>query len=158
TEKRLESLSWPLWQRVQRESSMQKLQRHYGEQDRSPNPATAHSGSRPIGIRSQRCAPRCTRFPRGRLRNPATCAFAKPSAIPPCKTPTTGVDDFCACAVSGHAAADPAITLMKSRRRIAFPKAGTAPIRTRLQQGVPYCCKANGLVCPAGVKTPFVRK
>ena len=32
-------------------------------------------------------------------------------------------------------AADPAITLMKSRRRIAFTKAGTTPNRTRLQQG-----------------------
>jgi hypothetical protein len=29
---------------------------------------------------------------------------------------------------------------------------------TQLQQGVPYCCKANGLVCPAGVKALFVRK
>jgi hypothetical protein len=26
---------------------------------------------------------------------------------------------------------------MKSRRRIAFPKAGTTPIKTRLQQGFP---------------------
>src|SRR5215467_1809201 len=41
----------------------------------------------------------------------------------------------CACAASGHATADPAIPVMKSRRRIAFPKAGTTPIRTRLQQG-----------------------
>ena len=41
----------------------------------------------------------------------------------------------CARAVSGHAAADPTITLMKSRRRIAFTKAGTTPNRTRLQQG-----------------------
>jgi hypothetical protein len=31
--------------------------------------------------------------------------------------------DFCARAASGHAVADAAITLMKSRRRIAFPKA-----------------------------------
>jgi hypothetical protein len=43
--------------------------------------------------------------------------------------------DFCPRAASGHAAADTAITLMKSRRRIAFPKAGTTPIKTRLQQG-----------------------
>jgi hypothetical protein len=41
----------------------------------------------------------------------------------------------CACAASGHEAADPAITLMKSRRRIALPEAGTTPSRTRLQQG-----------------------
>jgi hypothetical protein len=31
--------------------------------------------------------------------------------------------DFCARAASGHPAADTAITLMKSRRRIAFPEA-----------------------------------
>jgi hypothetical protein len=43
----------------------------------------------------------------------------------------------CALAVSGQAAADPAITLMKSRRRIALPEAGTTPNRTRLQQGFP---------------------
>jgi hypothetical protein len=41
----------------------------------------------------------------------------------------------CAFAASGQAMADPAILLMRSRRRIAFPKAETAPIRTRLQQG-----------------------
>jgi hypothetical protein len=34
---------------------------------------------------------------------------------------------------------------MKSRRRIAFPKAGTPPIRTRLQQGF-----AGGRVVPGG--------
>jgi hypothetical protein len=39
--------------------------------------------------------------------------------------------------VRGHAVADPATTLMKSRRRIALPKAGTTPIRTQLQQGFP---------------------
>src|SRR5215469_13853823 len=38
-------------------------------------------------------------------------------------------------AASGHPAAEPTITLMKSRRRIALPKAGTTPTRTRLQQG-----------------------
>src|SRR5262249_17885414 len=43
----------------------------------------------------------------------------------------------CARAASGHAAADPVTTLMKSRRRIAFTKAGTTPNRTRLQQGFP---------------------
>ena len=47
----------------------------------------------------------------------------------------TGIVGCCAPAASGQAAADPAITLMKSRRRIAFPKAGTTPIGTRLQQG-----------------------
>jgi hypothetical protein len=49
--------------------------------------------------------------------------------------PTTGSAGCCARAASGHVAADPAITLMKSRRRIAFTKAGTTPNRTRLQQG-----------------------
>jgi len=34
---------------------------------------------------------------------------------------------FQARAPSGQASADPAITLMKSRRRIAFTKAGTTP-------------------------------
>src|SRR6516165_10991710 len=38
-------------------------------------------------------------------------------------------------AANGQAAAELAIPFMKSRRRIALPKAGTKPIRTRLQQG-----------------------
>jgi hypothetical protein len=46
-----------------------------------------------------------------------------------------GVAGCCAGTASGHAAADPATTLMKSRRRIAFTKAGTTPNRTQLQQG-----------------------
>ena len=59
-----------------------------------------------------------------------------------------GVDLLCcARALSGQAAADPAIPLMKSRRRIAFTKAGTTPNRTRLQQGVASCCKPKGLDC-----------
>jgi len=36
----------------------------------------------------------------------------------------------CARAASGQTVADPAIILMKSRRRIAFTKAGTTPNRT----------------------------
>ena len=47
----------------------------------------------------------------------------------------------CAPAVSGHEAADPAINLMKSRRRIAAPKAqslcGLCFRTTQLQQGFP---------------------
>src|SRR3974377_1745904 len=43
--------------------------------------------------------------------------------------------DCCARAASGQAVAEPTITLMKSRRRIAFPEAWTTPNRTRLQQG-----------------------
>jgi hypothetical protein len=49
--------------------------------------------------------------------------------------PTTGIAGCCARATSGHAVVEPAIPFMKSRRRIAFPKAGTSLIRTRLQQG-----------------------
>jgi hypothetical protein len=41
----------------------------------------------------------------------------------------------CARAVSGQTVADPTIPLMKSRRRIAFTKAGDYADRTRLQQG-----------------------
>jgi hypothetical protein len=58
------------------------------------------------------------------------------SADPSRINPITGIADRCAPAVNGKAAtAEPPIPLMKSRRRIAFPKAGTTPIRTRLQQG-----------------------
>jgi hypothetical protein len=39
-------------------------------------------------------------------------------------TPTRRIAPaFCACAVNGHATADPEIPVMKSRRRIAFLKA-----------------------------------
>jgi hypothetical protein len=51
---------------------------------------------------------------------------------------TTIVGTFpgcCARAASGHEMADPAITLIKSRRRIAFTKAGTTLTALRLQQG-----------------------
>src|SRR5262249_43413239 len=41
----------------------------------------------------------------------------------------------CARAARGQAVAELTITLMKSRRRIALPKAGTTPTRSRLQQG-----------------------
>jgi hypothetical protein len=51
------------------------------------------------------------------------------------KKPITGIAGCCARAASGHTTADPVITLMKSRRRIAFTKAGTTPNSTRLQQG-----------------------
>jgi hypothetical protein len=51
----------------------------------------------------------------------------------------TGVTGCCAPAANGQTVADPAIALMKSRRRIAFPKAqGCADYcshRIRLQQG-----------------------
>src|SRR6516162_717257 len=39
----------------------------------------------------------------------------------------------CARAASGHAAADPAIPVMKSRRRIAFPRPRTSPSRSLCQ-------------------------
>jgi hypothetical protein len=51
------------------------------------------------------------------------------------RNPITGFVGCCVRAASGQTVADPAITLMKSRRRIAFTKAGTTPNRTRLQQG-----------------------
>jgi hypothetical protein len=38
--------------------------------------------------------------------------------------PTTGIAGCCARAASGHATVDPAIPVMKSRRRIAFPRLG----------------------------------
>ena len=41
----------------------------------------------------------------------------------------------CPRATSGQAVAEPTIPLMKSRRRIAFTKAGTTLNRTQLQQG-----------------------
>ena len=53
-------------------------------------------------------------------------------------SPTTGKPRCCARAASGHTTADPAITLMKSRRRIAAPKAqGLCGLcfGMRLQQG-----------------------
>jgi hypothetical protein len=40
----------------------------------------------------------------------------------------------CARATSGHAMAEPAATLMKSRRRIVFPRAQTARLGFQLQQ------------------------
>ena len=49
--------------------------------------------------------------------------------------PIRAIAGCCPRAASGHEAADPAITLMKSRRRIALPEAGTTPNGTRLQQG-----------------------
>jgi hypothetical protein len=46
------------------------------------------------------------------------------SAVPRLTKATTGIADHCcARAASGQAAADPAIPLMRSRRRIAFLKA-----------------------------------
>jgi hypothetical protein len=49
--------------------------------------------------------------------------------------PITGIAGCCARAASGQAAAEPTIPLMQSRRRIAFPKAGTTPTIKELQQG-----------------------
>src|SRR5215831_7474964 len=51
------------------------------------------------------------------------------------KMPITGIAGCCARATSGHVAVAPPSTVMNSRRRIALPKAGTTPNRTRLQQG-----------------------
>src|SRR5262249_19288180 len=44
------------------------------------------------------------------------------------RTPTTGIVRCCARAASGHVMAEPATTLMKSRRRITAPKVRSTPI------------------------------
>jgi hypothetical protein len=73
------------------------------------------------------------------LRNPAYHfkRIGLEAGPPGERTPTTGIVRCCARAASGQTAADQAITLMKSRRRIAFTKAGTTPSGMRLQQGFP---------------------
>jgi hypothetical protein len=48
--------------------------------------------------------------------------------------PILGSLGCCARAANDHATADPEIPLMKSRRRIAFPRPGTTPTM-QLQQG-----------------------
>src|SRR6516225_1858057 len=45
------------------------------------------------------------------------------------RNPIIGIAACCACAASGHVAAEPATTLMKSRRRIAFPRLRTTLLR-----------------------------
>ena len=55
----------------------------------------------------------------------------------------------CARAASGQAAAEPAITLMKSRRRIAFPKAGTTLIETHYSRDLRSTEWDLGPVCIA---------
>src|SRR5262249_31555523 len=49
--------------------------------------------------------------------------------------PMTGIAGCCARVAGGHVTAEPTTTLMKSRRLIAFTKAGTTTNGTRLQQG-----------------------
>jgi hypothetical protein len=61
------------------------------------------------------------------------------------RNPITGIAGGCACAASGHAAADPAITLMKSRRRIAFPKA-----KNRFNVGLRHS-QSNQEIGPGGI-------
>src|SRR5262249_41692888 len=69
----------------------------------------------------------------------AAMKFARSAGDPPCKKPTTGVAGCCARAASDQAMADPAIPLMRSRRRIAFLQGPglrrLSLTRTRLQQG-----------------------
>jgi hypothetical protein len=48
-----------------------------------------------------------------------------------------GIAGCCARAASDHATDELAAALIKSRRRIAFTKAGTTLNSTRLQQGFP---------------------
>jgi hypothetical protein len=51
------------------------------------------------------------------------------------RKPITGNAGCCARAASGHAVAAPPSDLMKSRRRIAFPKANTANQIRKLRLG-----------------------
>jgi hypothetical protein len=53
------------------------------------------------------------------------CAIG--SGEPLLRNPITGIAGCYARAASGNTAADPAIPVMKSRRRIAFPGLGTTP-------------------------------
>ena len=50
--------------------------------------------------------------------------------------PITGIAACCARAASGQVTADPVTTLMKSRRRIAFPEAKDRGWLVQLQQGL----------------------
>jgi hypothetical protein len=75
------------------------------------------------------------------------------------RTPMVGNFGCCARATSGQVAAEPTVTLMKSRRLIAFlERLGTAPITMRLQQGFAtremgyrLNCAAKFLNCPRPV-------
>jgi hypothetical protein len=105
------------------------------EPDRPQVPAIDHSAPPPNGIR-WKCSAHQHSRPLSPSRNfCARCSKATADAL--WRNPTTGIAGCCARVISGHEAADPAITFMKSRRRIAFTKAGTTPNRTRLQQGFP---------------------
>ena len=60
------------------------------------------------------------------------------------KTPTCFISlDCCACATSGHVMAEPATTLMKSRRRIAVPRLRTTPTVCMITAGI--CDRRNGV-------------
>src|SRR6516162_5250552 len=72
---------------------------------------------------------------RSRCTKAATHSLAAERVLWPKKPMVGSFAGCCARAASGQAAADPAIALMKSRRRIALPEAGTTPRRKRLQQG-----------------------
>src|SRR5580704_5446181 len=50
---------------------------------------------------------------------------AKPSGVPSARNPTSGIAGCCACAATGHEAAAPPKSAMKSRRLIAQPLART---------------------------------
>jgi hypothetical protein len=57
--------------------------------------------------------------------------------VPAPRKPMVGSLPVCCCAdaASGQTVADPKITLMKSRRRIAFPKTQGRDLASQLQQG-----------------------
>ena len=74
------------------------------------------------------------------------------------RNPTIGVAGCCARAASGHATAEPATTLMKSRRRIACPKAQDCARLRLITSGI--CDQRNGVqgsVCTAAFRAANVR-
>ena len=93
--------------------------------------------------------------------------FAKVRGVPLLSHPITGIVGCCARETSGHAAADPATTLIKSRRRIAFPEAQDHAKTLQITAGI--CDRRNGVqrsfcgatdfspACPLWVKSEHQR-
>jgi hypothetical protein len=69
----------------------------------------------------------------------------------PLRNPITGIAGCCARAAMGHAAADPATAVMKSRRRITFPgcKATSGSSQRAINQEFAPGEMGNGSVCAA---------
>ena len=71
-----------------------------------------------------------------RCTNAATHSFQATGVAAP-KNPIVGsFADCCARVASGHVAAEPATTLMKSRRRIAIPSLRTTPTPSTITAGI----------------------